>query len=166
MKTRQVTIPLFCAALLWLGSFSAQAATVAYEDVRFLEDYGWFTDPFQVSEAGTYTATLTDMQFPAPFLELAMTVTTSTQRLGLGLGEYSGFFDFEATPGTQYYLNVFYHADHIPELNQHLGLAGFDIRRVGGADDVTAVPLPGAGLLMGSALVALTGISRRNRPPV
>ncbi|MAT66563.1 MAG: hypothetical protein CMN57_13095 [Gammaproteobacteria bacterium] len=163
MKTRRTTTTLFCAGLFWLFGFSAQAATVAYEDVRFLEDYGWFTDPFQVSEAGTYTATLTDMQFPAPFLELAMTVTTSTQKLGLE--EYSGFFDFEATPGTQYYLNVFYHADHIPELNQHLGLAGFDIRRVDGVDDVTAVPLPGAGLLMGSALVAFAGISRRKRLP-
>lgn len=146
--------------LLWLASFTTRAAVIAYEDVRFLEDYGWFTDPFMVSEAGTYSATLTDMNFPAPFLELSMAVSTSTERLGAR--DYSGSFDFEASPDTRYYLSVFYHADHIPEIDQALGLAGFDVRRLGPAD-ITAVPVPASGLLMGSALLGIVGLVRRKR---
>lgn len=160
MKTRRITTTLLCAGLFWLGSFSAQAATVAYEDVRFLEDYGWFTDPFQVSEAGTYTATLTDMEFPTPFLELDMAVSTSTERLGLL--DYSGTFNFEASPDIQYYLSVFYHADYVPAMDQALGLAGFDIR-LQGPEGITAVPVPASGLLMGSALLGTVGLVRRKQ---
>lgn len=151
-----------CAALVLTASaFSAQASVIAYEDVRFLEDYGWFTEPFQVGEAGTYRATLTDMEFPLPFLELSMTITTSTERLGWQ--DDSGSFIFDATPDARYYLSVFYHADHAPELNQALGLAGFNVSLLGDPTGVTAVPVPGSGLLMGSALLGLVGFVRRNR---
>lgn len=155
-------VPRLSAAFVLLQIvFSAQVSAAAYEDVRFLEDHGWFTDPFLVHEAGTYRATLTDMEFPAPFLELSLAVTTSTGKLGWQ--DYSGFFTFEAIPDTQYYLSVFYHADYVPELDKPLGLAGFDVSLLESPSDVTAVPVPGSGLLLGSALLGLVGFLRRDR---
>jgi hypothetical protein len=55
-----------------------------------------------VTESGSYDATLTDLAFPAPFASLAVAVTRGPERIGSIFG--GGTFSFPATPG-RYFLN-------------------------------------------------------------
>ena len=60
---------------------------------------GFFaTQTLDIGSAGNYGATLTDLQFPAPFGNLALAVTQGAQIVGKIFG--GGTFSFAATPGT------------------------------------------------------------------
>lgn len=146
--------------LLLLTSAAVNASLVAFEDVTFLEDSGWYTDPFEILSAGTYKATLTDMELPLPFLQLDMAVTTSTEKMGSV--DHSGYFTFDAEPGW-YYMNLLYKADYSEIYDKSVGLVGLNVQQLVSSQSVSAVPLPGSGILMGSALVGLAGAIRRSQ---
>ena len=124
------------------------ANTVVYDKVELFQTGAFFTDMFEISEAGSYKATLTDFEFPIPMLATGMSVTTATDLLGSLLAP--GFFNFDATPG-KYFVSFFGFADtSAPQLGNY-GI------------EISQIPIPAAVWLFGSGLLGLCLISRRNK---
>ena len=159
------------AMTIWailITSGNVWAATV-YDKVELFQTETFFTDSFDISEAGVYTATLTDFNFPAPMNDTGMNVTTTTDSLGSLMAP--GSFKFNAMPGT-YFVSFFGTAGTadifsstqfegcFSEKSHHccfppktqLGMYGIDI---------SAVPVPAAAWLFGSGLIGLTLVARR-----
>ena len=154
--------------VMLITSGNALAATV-YDKVELFQTETFFTDSFEISDAGVYKATLTDFNFPAPMSDTGMNVTTTTDSLGSLMAP--GSFMFNATPGT-YFVSFFgtagtadiftprqsegcfsrkSHHRCFPPQTQ-LGMYGIDI---------SAVPVPAAVWLFGSGLIGLTLVARR-----
>jgi hypothetical protein len=98
---------IFIAASCLLGGNALAAAMTGdaiYEDVDIFSNSVHFTDNFSVAMQGMYKATLTDFEFPTPFSNSGLNVTTATDLLGEILGP--GSFTFEAAPG-DYFVSVF-----------------------------------------------------------
>jgi hypothetical protein len=125
------------------------ANTVVYDKVELFNTETLFTDSFVISNTGSYMATLTDFEFPAPMISTGMSVTTTTDLLGSLMAP--GSFKFNATPG-KYFVSFFGIADAFtsPQLGQY-GI------------EISQVPVPAAALLFGSGLLGLTVISRRKQ---
>ena len=109
----------------------------------------FFTDTFEISDAGSYMATLTDFDFPAPMIGTGMSVTTATDVLGSLMAP--GSFNFNATPG-KYFVSFFGLAD-VSTVSQ-LGQYGIEISQI---------PVPAAVWLFASGLLGLSLISRRQQ---
>ena len=136
---------LFTAGNSW-------ANTVVYDKVQLFQTETFFTDTFEIFEAGSYLATLTDFEFPVPMIATGMSVTTATESLGSLLAP--GAFTFDVTPG-DYFVSFFGFADvSAPELGQY----GIEISRVS-----AEVPVPAAVWLFGSGLIGLVGMMRRRK---
>ena len=124
------------------------ANTVVYDKVELFQTGAFFTDMFEISEAGSYKATLTDFEFPIPMVATGMSVTTATDLLGSLLAP--GSFNFDATPG-KYFVSFFGFADtSAPQLGNY-GI------------EISQIPIPAAVWLFGSGLLGLCLISRRNK---
>ena len=124
------------------------ANTVVYDKVELFQTEVFFTDMFEITEAGNYLATLTDFEFPVPMVATGMSVTTATDLLGSLLA--SGSFNFDATPG-KYFVSFFGFANtSAPQLGNY----GIEIGQI---------PIPSAVWLFGSGLLGLCLISRRNK---
>ena len=145
MKKTFRVVAMTIGALL-ITSGNAWAATV-YEKVELFQTEAFFTDSFEISDAGTYKATLTDFSFPAPMVNSGMNVTTATDLLGSITAP--GSFMFNATPGS-YFVSFFGIADVSTSLQ--LGQYGIDISQV---------PVPAAAWLFGSGLIGLVVVARR-----
>ena len=136
---------LFTAGNSW-------ASTVVYDKVELFQTGTFFTNTFEVFDAGSYMATLTDFEFPVPMIATGMSVTTTTDLLGGLLAP--GSFNFDATPGN-YFVSFFGFADmSVPQLGQY----GIEISQV-----PAAVPVPAAVWLFGSGLLGLVGMTRRKK---
>ena len=134
-------------ALLFTAG-NAWANTVVYDRVELFQTQAYFTDTFEISEAGSYKATLTDFEFPAPMIATGISVTTATDLLGSLLAP--GSFNFDATPG-KYFVSFIGFADtDVPQLGQY-GI------------EISQVPIPAAIWLFGSGLLGLVGIARRKK---
>ena len=134
-----VGVLLFTAGTSW-------ANTVVYEKVELFQTETFFTDTFEILDAGSYMATLTDFEFPAPMMATGMSVTTATDMLGNLLAP--GSFTFDAMPGS-YFVSFFGFADtSAPQLGQY-GI------------EISQVPVPAAVWLLGSGLIGLVGVARR-----
>ena len=132
-------------ALLFMAG-NSWANTVVYDKVELFQTETFFTDMFEISEAGSYNATLTDFEFPAPMIATGMSVTTATDLLGSLLAP--GSFNFDATPG-KYFVSFFGFADvSAPQLGQY-GI------------EISQVSVPAAIWLFGSGLLGMIGIARR-----
>ena len=151
-----------------ITSGNVWAATV-YDKVELFQTETFFTDSFDISEAGVYIATLTDFNFPVPMIDTGMNVTTTTDSLGSLMAP--GSFKFNAMPGT-YFVSFFgtagtadiftprqskgcfsrksHHRCSPPKTQ--LGMYGIDI---------SAVPVPAAAWLFGSGLIGLAVVARR-----
>ena len=139
-----------------ITSGNVWAATV-YDKVELFQTETFFTDSFDISEAGVYIATLTDFNFPDPMIDTGMNVTTTTDSLGSLMAP--GSFKFNAMPGT-YFVSFFGTADiltpsqlkrRFPPKTQ-FGMYGIDI---------SAVPVPAAAWLFGSGLIGIAFVARR-----
>ena len=146
-----------------ITSSNAWAATV-YDKVELFQTETFFTDSFEISEAGAYKATLTDFNFPVPMIDIGMNVTTTTDSLGSHMAP--GSFKFNAMPGT-YFVSFFGTADIFTPtqlegcffrkshhrcfpLKTQLGMYGIDI---------SAVPVPASVWLFGSGLNGLAAVA-------
>jgi hypothetical protein len=145
-KITALTIGLFL-----ISTGQSQASSVVYEDVELFQGETFFTDSFVISDPGTYLATLTDFEFPAPMTDTGMSLTTATDLLGSLMAP--GTFTFDATPG-DYYVSFFGFADS--STSTRLGQYGIEISL-----QTSPVPVPAAIWLFASGLIGLIGISRR-----
>ena len=145
MKKKFKVVVMTIGALL-ITSGNAWASTV-YDKVELFQIETFFTDSFEISDAGVYMATLTDFNFPVPMIDTGMNVTTTTDSLGSLMAP--GSFMFNATPGT-YFVSFFGTAD--VSTPAQLGMYGIDI---------SAIPVPAAVWLFGSGLIGLTVVARR-----
>jgi hypothetical protein len=139
---------LFAASALALSGAALAANVAVYEDVDFFDSKGRSSESFLIDTAGVYKATLTDFKFPGSFSgNFGLMVSTSNSALDSTMGP--GSFTFHATPGT-YWASVF----GVTSAPLDLGLYGIRI------EQIMAAPLPGAMLLLMSALVVLYGAGR------
>ena len=147
MKKALRTVVMTIVALL-VTAGNSWANTVVYDKVELFQTGVFFTDMFEISEAGSYKATLTDFEFPIPMVATGMSVTTATDLLGSLLAP--GSFNFDATPG-KYFVSFFGFADtSAPQLGNY-GI------------EISQIPIPAAVWLFGSGLLGLCLISRRNK---
>ena len=145
MKKTRTTIVITIVALLVMAG-NSWANTVVYDKVELFQTGVFFTDMFEISEAGSYKAILTDFDFPKPMAATGMSVSTTTNLLGSLLAP--GSFNFDATPG-KYFVSFYGFSDATaPQLGQY----GIDISKV---------PVPPAVWLFGSGLLGFIGIARR-----
>ena len=161
MKKNFKKVASMTVGAMLITSGNAWAATV-YDKVELFQTETFFTDSFDISEAGVYIATLTDFNFPAPMIDTGMNVTTTTDSLGSLMAP--GSFTFDATPGT-YFVSFFGFADTLtpaqlrrcfPPKTQ-LGMYGLGMYGI----DISAVPVPAAAWLFGSGLIGLAVVARR-----
>jgi hypothetical protein len=110
-------------------------------------------DVFEITEAGSYLATLTDFGFPVPMVATGMDVTTSTDLLGKLTAP--GSFIFDATPGN-YFVSFFGFADVFSDKLPDTRLGQYGI-------EITQIPVPPAAWLFGSGLLGMIAISRRKK---
>ncbi len=149
MKTAfKVVLGTIAVCLFTAGQ--SQANIVVYEKVELFQAETFFTETFEIFDEGSYTATLTDFEFPAAMLGTGMSVTTATEMLGSLSAP--GSFTFDAIAG-DYYVSFFGIADG-STLSQ-LGQYGIEISQV---------PLPAAAWLFVSGMLGLVGIARRKVP--
>ncbi|MEL7447871.1 MAG: hypothetical protein AAFN78_01600 [Pseudomonadota bacterium] len=108
---------------------------------------------FDVTEAGTYTAILTDMESPAPFTLLGLGIASEATGLlfeeTIGTGQLT--LDFTVDPGR--YLAL---VGGIADADVTIGTFGLEIRP-------NFVPIPGAAVLLSSGLLMAGGLARTRR---
>ena len=131
---------------------TAEAATVAYQDVGFIRGVGDQSESFSVASSGSYRVTLTDFSIPGTFDLLSLSVTTDKSLINLI--DVSGSFDFNADVGTTYFANLY----GIAGGNLDLGLYGISVESIAGT--VAPVPVPASLFMMVSALAAMGAFGR------
>jgi len=146
-KAFKIVVMTIGALLVTAGN---SQASIIYEKVELFQTEVFVTDTFEIVDAGSYTATLTDFEFPAPMAGSSLSVTAAT---GLLLGSLMapGSFIFNATPG-QHVVSVFGQADTNTSIQ--LGQYGIEIRQT------SAVPEPGTLALLCFSLAGF-GFTRR-----
>jgi len=131
--------------ILMLAS-GAQAATVVLDESGFMRGTEKRMFPFEIIEGGHFKATLTDLDFLAPFEVLALAILKGKEIIGDPIFG-SGMTKFQADPGI-YSANVLGVAGDEPDLS---------LFRV----QVSTVPIPATALLFASGLIALIAVRRR-----
>lgn len=125
-----------------------------YERVEFITENFAQVEQFNVTQAGTYALTLTDMLFPGALRKLGAAVTTAENKLVDLFGTGGVLFDMQ--PGL-YYLSIYAK----PLTLDDPGLFGLTLRL--NDAQTTPVPVPAALWLLGSGLIGLAGLARRTR---
>ena len=88
-KTFKIAVMTIGALLFTAGN--SWANTVVYDKVELFQTETFFTDTFEIFDAGSYMATLTDFEFPVPMTATGMSVTTAAVWLfGSGLLGFIG----------------------------------------------------------------------------
>ena len=146
-KTFRIVVMTIGALLITAGN--SWANTVVYDKVELFQTQKFFTEQFEISEAGSYMATLTNFDFPASMIDTGMSVVTTTQLLGSLIAP--GSFNFNATPG-KYSVGFFGIAD--PDTDSQFGQYGIEISQI---------PIPAAVWLFASGLLGLVVVSRNKK---
>jgi hypothetical protein len=152
-KTFRMMLMTIGALLITAGN--SWANTVVYDKVGIFKTETFFIEEFEISEAGSYMASLTNFDFPASMIDTGMSVVTATQLLGSIMLDSTtpaaGSFTFDATPGIY---SVAFYGTADPSTASQLGLYGMEISQI---------PIPAAVWLFGSGLLGLALVSRANK---
>lgn len=157
MKTKWKSLgSLVAAVTTLLVANSAMAATVVYKDTGFI--YGttptYSSDPFTISDAGTYQAVLVDYDFPQPLGALGLSINDGgSNEVGHMTG--GGSFNFDAQPGT-YVANLY----GVGGGGLQLGLYGLSVELIGSPSPVA---LPPTVILLASAVGVFGLVARRRQ---
>jgi len=148
----------FLILALLVSTHISQADTVIYEDAQLVSGdsktyVGYFNQSLDLTQAGSYQASLSDFEFPSRFDMFGLTISSSTQKMGEVWN--SGSFSFNADPG-EYFLGLFYKTD----ATLNLGMYGVNLS-YRGQPGASAVPLPAALWLMLTGLMAIAGYRRK-----
>lgn len=133
-------------------SLAAQASTVTpFATTNFVIGSETINQPFMVTEAGTYKATIADFSAPTSFDTLLFAITTTGPISFIDIADGAGgmdMFTFAGTPGVQYWANI------VAQLSSPTSIGLF------GAE-VSQIPIPPSLLMLGSGLVSLVVLRRR-----
>lgn len=143
-------LKLFWVAVALVFCCSANVADTAtvLEETGFLYGLSGETYSFVADQTPlVYSVTLTDLEFPAAFDFLGVAVTTSTDNVIELLAP--GTTSFSPELGTTYFANILGAAADPP------GVGLFGIK-------IAAVPLPSALYLLGTGILVLVALKRRN----
>ncbi len=166
MKTKNVSLGmkgLVAAGLLGLCAWAEATPVMVYEDAGFISGTAAVNNTFQLSAAGRYRATLTDLHFGDSFRNLTLNIGDGTN--DFGIIPRQGSIDFNAGPGT-YYMDILGQAG----ASSGLGLYGVQIVLLPEAagDPLPSppgggspVPLPATLGLLASAMAVLVGLINR-----
>jgi hypothetical protein len=146
-------IAVMTIGALLITAGNSWANTVVYDKVELFETQREFTETFEILEAGSYLATLTDFEFPMSMIETGMDVTTATSTLGMLMGP--GSFIFNAMPGN-YYVSFYGFADVFSDKLPDTQLGQYGI-------EISQIPVPPAAWLFCSGLLGMIAISRRKK---
>jgi hypothetical protein len=146
---------LFTVVLVCSPALAAHASTVTpFATTNFVIGSETLNQPFMVTEAGTYKATIADFGNSTPFDTfdtLLFAVTTTGPISFVDIADGAGtmdMFTFTGTPGVQYWANI------VALLGSPTAVGLF------GAE-VSLIPIPPSLLLLGSGLLGLVVMRRR-----
>lgn len=147
LKSLTLAVVLLCGL-----AFTVQASTIEpFPIIKYV--YGEaeaIVEPFNVSVAGTYKATINDHSVPEAFDTLLFAVistTTGTEGWVDGAGTIGSMFTFLGDPTVDYFASIFAVTG-----DGDIGLF---------SADVTHIPIPPSLLLLGSGLAGLVVLRRR-----
>ena len=141
--------------ILMLAS-GVQAATVVLDETDFVRGTETRMFPFEIIESEHFKATLTDLEFPAPFEVLAPAILKAKEIIGdpvLG----TGMFKFQADPGI-FAANVIGVAGDVSDLSLFRVLE-LSLSRLRESDG----PMPTAALLILVGLIGLIALKGRRK---
>ncbi len=98
MKIRQFLATTILSLCAWaLSAGFAQASTVMYEGLGFMQGTQTFTDSMQLTSPGTLTVTLSNMAWPEPLASLNLVLSSASGMLGHEMmGDGTETFDVES----------------------------------------------------------------------
>jgi len=138
--------------LLVIPTYSAASNVVDVTQFIF-GPVGGENIPFQATEEPlTYKAVLTDFEFAVPFQFISLSITRGGAMIDSLTGP--GSFTFSVEKDASYVANVLGVPGQIPGTDQSAGLFNLQI---------TAVPIPGSIMLLGSGMLGLVVLRRRRR---
>lgn len=157
MQLRRLLTATILAIGAWMGSFgTAQANTVLYDGVGFIQGQQSFTQSFNITSAGTLTVSLSQVPWLDTISDLNCFLSTTTGVLGKSMG--TGIESMNVGPGMTY-VHWFGDADG----SYDLGIYGMKITFQPAG--VQPVALPGSLILLLSSLGVLLGWQRRQILP-
>lgn len=139
------------AVLAVMCATASHAATIDFEPIiGTIEGTQTLGFEFEVAEASTFIATLSDLATPAPFTALGLAILNEQSDV-LGIIEGTGILNIEFTvdPGTYIAL-----VGGVTDPDVNIGTFGLD---------VMDMPIPGAVYLFGTALFSMLGLSSRRQ---
>jgi hypothetical protein len=137
-----VTTLLLCAGLMPVGS--ARAATVLYDSAGFIRGSQSFVDSFNITTPGTLTISLSDVPWLDTIAGLNFFLTSASGVFGPSMSG-GGTESIQVGPGTMY-------AHWVGNANGSYGVGVFALKMTFQPGVPTAVPLPGALVLLLSGL--------------
>lgn len=156
MQLRRLLTAMMVAIGAWVWPFGyAQASTVLYDDVGFIQGEQSFTQSFDITSAGTLTVSLSQVSWLDTINDLNFFMSTAGGVIGKTLSP--GTETMHVGPGMTY-VHWFGDANGAYDL----GVYGMKVTFQPGAQPVA---LPGSLILLLSGLGVLLGWQRKQMPP-
>jgi len=156
MQLRRLLTATILTIGAWMGPLStAQATTVLYDGVGFIQGQQSFTQSFNITSAGTLTVSLSQIPWLDTIADLNCFLSTTTGVLGKSMS--TGIESMNVGPGTTY---VHWFGD----ANGSYDLGVYAMKITFQPGTVQPVALPGSLILFISGLGVLLGWQRKQIP--